>query len=607
MPRALSSRPLLWMVASSRAAVSSRTAELRGGPALCGNGTVDPGEFCDDGGESSSGDIDCSAARCGDGVMNVSAGEACDDGAPTLTCDNSCQRLCIATDTTCDGVDDDCDSQTDEEYVSLATTCGVGECSSKVGQSRCVSGEELSSCDPLEGALPEVCDDGLDNDCDGKTDGLDTDCLVKHPPIAAVTVTPGGGTTVTTVFAGDASATTDIEDALADLTFNWDWDGDAVFDDMDGGSTATHSCSTPGSYRLKLQAVDTTGDKDWTSSPISVVADSCGADDSTLLCVTTESDEINSGAVPSAPGGDGFSLREALVHASNLGGSRTVLVPEGYEISLNSTLLVTPSDVHVVGEKVLLTGPGNGECVEVTGDNNLLSGFEIAGCSGAPVRVNLGATDTQLTRLNIHHNDSPSLVLGASTRFGTDNEVSFTSGHGLDLREPCEVFRNRIHDNSTAGVFVAEPGTGVHQNTIYKNQIGIRLGNGSDGSLFYNNTIDSSVGIGLDCNNSNRDMEFRNNIFSRNGGAGLDCADGQFADRDYNNYWDNFAPCSGCSVEPNGLTVDPGYVDATNFDLRLEPGSPVIDFGGVTPSDLNGPILGLFNGLAPDIGGWESP
>ena len=48
----------------------------------CGNGVVDPGEDCDDLGESATCDDDCTDAMCGDGLLNPTAGEECDDGNP---------------------------------------------------------------------------------------------------------------------------------------------------------------------------------------------------------------------------------------------------------------------------------------------------------------------------------------------------------------------------------------------------------------------------------------------------------------------------------------------------------------------------------------------
>ncbi|MBU0719099.1 MAG: hypothetical protein KJ749_12685 [Planctomycetes bacterium] len=54
----------------------------------CGNRLLDPGEECDDAGESATCDTDCTLAEHGDGTVNVTAGEECDDGAEFPTCDN---------------------------------------------------------------------------------------------------------------------------------------------------------------------------------------------------------------------------------------------------------------------------------------------------------------------------------------------------------------------------------------------------------------------------------------------------------------------------------------------------------------------------------------
>jgi len=49
----------------------------------CGDGEVIAPEVCDDQGESSTCDVDCTAPACGDGIVNALAGEACDDGTPS--------------------------------------------------------------------------------------------------------------------------------------------------------------------------------------------------------------------------------------------------------------------------------------------------------------------------------------------------------------------------------------------------------------------------------------------------------------------------------------------------------------------------------------------
>lgn len=64
----------------------------------------------------------------------------------------------------CNGKDDDCDGEVDEELGT--TTCGLGECVHAIDN--CVGGED-QVCDPMDGVQPESCD-GKDNDCDDEID-----------------------------------------------------------------------------------------------------------------------------------------------------------------------------------------------------------------------------------------------------------------------------------------------------------------------------------------------------------------------------------------------------------------------------------------------------
>ena len=92
----------------------------------------------------------------------------CNDGDPSINPD--------AVDTTCNGHDENCSGIADEGYVPASTTCGLGGCSA-VGQTFCQGGVISDGCTPGE-PTSEVCN-GIDDNCDGQTDedpaGVDSD------------------------------------------------------------------------------------------------------------------------------------------------------------------------------------------------------------------------------------------------------------------------------------------------------------------------------------------------------------------------------------------------------------------------------------------------
>ena len=125
------------------------------------------------------------------GNAGLVKGQSCGTGAcasGTVECAASgnsltCSKLDLATLEACNGLDDDCDGQTDEDFLNgnvgytdpktgigplpLGANCGVGACAG--GSVDCTLDGTGLVCSTEGNASDEICDDG-DNDCDSEAD-----------------------------------------------------------------------------------------------------------------------------------------------------------------------------------------------------------------------------------------------------------------------------------------------------------------------------------------------------------------------------------------------------------------------------------------------------
>ncbi|MDB4985234.1 MAG: putative lipoprotein [Myxococcaceae bacterium] len=112
------------------------------------------------------GDAGYQPMSCGVGYCSTTSSRSRCVGSVEIACQPGSPLA--STDTTCDGVDDNCNGMADENYTPLA--CGVGYCRSTSKASSCTAGVE-TSCTP--GAALRATDatcDGVDDNCSGVAD-----------------------------------------------------------------------------------------------------------------------------------------------------------------------------------------------------------------------------------------------------------------------------------------------------------------------------------------------------------------------------------------------------------------------------------------------------
>ncbi len=136
------------------------------------------------GGADCNADTDCPAGRycsltgC---TYDCTFDEEC---PPDFRCSlrGRCERGCRETNggvEACDGVDNDCDDQTDEDFPDLHQACSNGGCPE--GTFVCSVDGLAVICDGPQPALDDATCDDFDDDCDGQTDedAVDLDCPLQ--------------------------------------------------------------------------------------------------------------------------------------------------------------------------------------------------------------------------------------------------------------------------------------------------------------------------------------------------------------------------------------------------------------------------------------------
>ncbi|HSA59199.1 MAG TPA: MopE-related protein, partial [bacterium] len=268
-------------------------------------------------------DFASTPTSCGIGECAATGATSCVGG----TVQDSCTAgTPAADDATCDGIDDDCDGTSDEDYVSTATSCGVGECSA-TGTTSCVGGTVQDSCTAGTPAADDATCDGLDNDCDGSVDedytSTPTSCGTGACAATGVTSCVGGS-----VQDSCTAGTPAADDATCDGLDN-DCDG-SVDEDFaptptscgvgECAATGTTSCvggtvqdsctaGTPAADDATCDGLDNdcdgSADEDFVSTPTSCGVGECAATGNTSCVAGSVQDSCTAGT-PTAEVCDGL-------------------------------------------------------------------------------------------------------------------------------------------------------------------------------------------------------------------------------------------------------------------------------------------------------------
>jgi len=434
-------------------------------------------------------------------------------------------------------------------------------------------------------------------------------------PLARLVVTPGGGTAGITVFTLDASTSSDTEDPLTALQFRFDSDGNGGFSAWSATPTHAQVYASPGTFTAAVEIRDSGGLVGFATAVVVVSAPD------ELVAVTTSADERDAGATPTAPGGAGLSLREAIAWVNLQPTPKTITLGAPLTIVMTGSqrdlTLTAPGAAVLADPGVLLDFAGFKQaCFKLDGPGQRLVGVTITGCDATFVSMTGRSAGAQVAQVTVAGSGRTAIGIDAQATstswIGPGNDLSGLSTAVNLLGDGYEVLGNRVHGCLVGAKLYGRPAR-ILQNAFYgqvgspPNQgVGLRAYSGDGPEEILHNVFDRNSAHGLQAD-AVTGLTVRNNLFTGNGVFGLSAVAAGLA-QDHNGYFGNGAAAvsTGLATGATDVLLDPLYVDPQGGDFRLLPLSPAVDAGFDTGIDVNGPATGRFDGLAPDLGAAEA-
>ncbi len=271
------------------------------------------------------------------GFEDANPADDSDAGVIDIIVTPSCVAV-SATDTTCDGIDDNCNAATDEGFGSQPDTCGLGACVA-VGNTTCILGVIGTTCLAGTPALTDGTCDGVDNDCDGSTDegfapapstcGVgacsatgSTTCVAGITGTTCVAGTPAASDATCNAIDNDCNGATDEDFVSAPSTCGLGaCTATGVTSCVGGvtGSTCTAGMPSPVDTDCDGVDDDCDGATDEGFAPISrICGDSCAGGSAVTTCVAGR--RVESACVPVADGAVCPNVGPCTLAAACLGG-----------------------------------------------------------------------------------------------------------------------------------------------------------------------------------------------------------------------------------------------------------------------------------------------